>query len=51
MKEPRIVYVGKLRWRYRWSETWKALVVLWNAIKGYHQTVEWTDDARDDISV
>ena len=49
MKEPRIVYVGKLRWRYRWSEVWKALGVVWNALNGYYQTVEWTDDAPDSM--
>ena len=47
MKEPTIVYVGKLRGRYRWAEVWKALGVVWNALMGYHQTVSWTDDVPE----
>ena len=51
MNEPRNVFVGKVRWRYRWREIWKALKILWYAIQGYHQSIEFYADDRPDISV
>ena len=36
----KFVFIGKLRWRYRWQHIGFALKVLWNAIHGYNLTVE-----------
>ena len=36
----KFVFIGQLRWRYRWAKMWFALQVLWNAAHGYGLEVE-----------
>ena len=34
------VFIGQLRWRYRWSLIWFALECLWHAFHGYELSIE-----------
>ena len=36
-----LVFVGQLRWHYRLKHVVFALKALWNALRGYHISVEW----------
>ena len=50
MTQPRNVFIGKVRWRYRWREIAKALKILWYAVLGYHQSIEWYEQDTDDLA-
>jgi len=48
MGEAKIVYVGKVRGRYRLRAVLGALGVLWNALRGWRQTVVVINEHPED---
>lgn len=35
-----LVFIGQLRWRYRFEHIAFALKALWNALRGHHISIE-----------